>query len=134
MQTSYAPPAASPTSPTTTGTHVGSVFANAEIGEELILVSYDPFTGASPYRSASPIFLHRSRCTPSESADIPGQLARRTLSVRAFDSTEMMIDAALTDGADLSATIHRLLADAEVHHLHVHNEPRGCWAARVDRA
>ncbi len=112
---------------------------DAEIGDELILVSYDPFTGSSPYRSASPIFLHRSPCTPIESGPIesgavPDQLARRTLSVRAFDSAEMMVDAALIDGADLSGTIHRLLSNADVHHLHVHNEPRGCWAARVDRS
>ena len=37
---------------------------DAEIGEELILVSYDPFEQASPYRSASPIFLHCAPCTP----------------------------------------------------------------------
>ena len=107
---------------------------DAEIGDELILVSYDPFTGSSPYRSASPIFLHRSPCTPSASDDIPDQLARRTLSVRAFDNAEMMVDATLTDGADLADAINRLLANADVHHLHVHNEPRGCWAARVDRS
>ena len=107
---------------------------DAEIGDELILVSYDPFTGSSPYRSASPIFLHRSPCAPDESSEVPHQLARRTLSVRAFDIAEMMVDAALTDGADLSGTIQRLFSNAEVDHLHVHNEPRGCWAARVDRS
>ena len=38
---------------------------DAEVGEELVLVSYDPFEGFgehSPYRSASPIFLHRDDC------------------------------------------------------------------------
>jgi hypothetical protein len=110
---------------------------DAAIGDVLILVSYDPFTGSSPYRSASPIFLHLSPCTPDDipsgSADLPNQLMRRTLSVRAFDSTEMMLDAALIDGAELAGTIHRLLDNDDAHHLHIHNEPRGCWAARVDR-
>lgn len=106
---------------------------DAAIGDELILVSHDPFRTTSPYRSASPIFLHRVRCSPDVSDELPAQLTRRTLSVRAFDADEMMLDAALIDGPDLHATIDRLLEDSAVDHLHVHNEPRGCWAARVDR-
>ncbi|MCP5031930.1 MAG: DUF1203 domain-containing protein [Actinomycetia bacterium] len=39
---------------------------DAQIGEELILVSYDPFGSDSPYRSASPIFLHRVECAPPD--------------------------------------------------------------------
>jgi hypothetical protein len=78
---------------------------DAEIGDEMILVSHDPFTGWSPYRSASPIFLHRWPCAPSpDDAQLPEQLTRRRLSVRAFDMSEMMLDAALIDGADLGAT------------------------------
>jgi hypothetical protein len=106
---------------------------DAEIGEELILTSYDPFTGVSPYRSASPIFLHRHSCRRDESTDLPEQLTGRRLSVRAFDVDEMMVDAALIDGHDLEATISALLRNTAVDHLHIHNEPRGCYAARIDR-
>jgi hypothetical protein len=108
---------------------------DAEIGDEMILVSHDPFTAWSPYRSASPIFLHRFVCTPHDSAnlEVPEQLTRRRLSVRAFDNSEMMLDAALIDGRDLATTIHDLLANRDVDHLYIHNEPRGCFAARVDR-
>ena len=107
---------------------------DAEIGDEMILVSHDPFTGWSPYRSASPIFLHRWPCTPStDDAALPEQLTRRRLSVRAFDTSEMMLDAALIEGADLGMTIERLLENEAIDHLHVHNEPRGCFAARVER-
>ena len=45
----------------------------------------------------------------------------------------MMLDATLIQGEDLSKTIQRLLDNPEIDHLHIHNEPRGCWAARVDR-
>ena len=106
---------------------------DAEIGEAMILVSHDPFTATSPYRSASPIFLHRLPCTPDDSAELPEQLAVRRLSVRAFDASAMMLDAALIDGRQLPTTIEQLLANPAVDHLHVHNEPRGCFAARVDR-
>ena len=111
---------------------------DAEIGEELILVSYDPFEesgSASPYRSASPIFLHREPCTPYRpEPSLPEQLTCRTLSVRAFDADEMMLDAAIIEGASLAETIDALLGNTEVHHLHVHNASRGCFAARVDRS
>lgn len=106
---------------------------DAEIGEEVILVSHDPFTATSPYRCASPIFIHRQPCMPHNSAELPEQLGRGQRSVRAFDASAMMVDAALIDGAELSATIGRLFDDPSVDHLHIHNEPRGCWAARVDR-
>jgi hypothetical protein len=107
---------------------------DAEIGEELLLVSYDPFTDSSPYRCASPIFIHRLSCEPDDSTELPVQLTSRTLSVRAFDTSAMMVDAALIDGSELSGTIERLLDNAAVDHLHVHNASRGCWAARVARA
>lgn len=104
---------------------------DAEIGEELILVSHDPFHVDSPYRSASPIFVHREPCGPPTDAALPEQLTRRTLSVRSFDIDGLMIDAALIDGAELDGTIERLIADSASDFLHVHNEPRGCWAVEV---
>jgi Protein of unknown function (DUF1203) len=107
---------------------------DAEVGDELLLVSHDPFVASSPYRCSSPIFIHSEPCTRDDSSGLPAQLTNRKLSVRAFDSAAMMLDAALIDGSDLSATIETLLGNDDVEHLHVHNEPRGCWAARVDRA
>ncbi len=108
---------------------------DAEPGEELVLVSHDPFTTTSPYRCASPIFLHRTACgTPADTAVIPEQLTRRQLSARAFDTDAMMIDAAIVPGIDLAATLARFFADAATDHVHVHNATRGCWAVRVDRA
>jgi len=107
---------------------------DAEIGEEMILVSYDPFEQSSPYRSASPIFLHRSPCTAFDSGDLPEQLTGRNLSVRAFDKTAMMQDGVVIDGRDLRTTIADLFTNPAVEYLHVHNAGRGCWAAKVCRA
>ncbi len=107
---------------------------DAKIGEELILVSHDPFATESSYRSASPIFLHRVPCVAHRSsAELPTQLTGRQLSVRAFDEHEMMVDAAVIAGSDLLVTIERFLSDPASRQLHVHNATRGCWAARVER-
>ena len=107
---------------------------DAEIGEEMILVSYDPFEQSSPYRSASPIFLHRSSCTPFDADALPEQLTCRSLSVRGFDGAAMMQDGLVIDGRDLQATIDDLFTDPAIEYLHVHNAGRGCWAAKVRRS
>ena len=107
---------------------------DAEVGEELLLVSYDPFEIDSPYRSASPIFLHRQPCPPpADLHELPEQLTIRQLSVRAFDGEALMIDAAIIDGDQLGTTLERLFASAACDHVHVHNATRGCWAVRIDR-
>lgn len=108
---------------------------DAEIGEELILVSYDPFLADSPYRSASPIFLHHTDCgQPDGQGAVPLQLRRRQLSVRSFDTEEMMIDAAVIEGSDLADTITGFLAVEGAAMVHIHNATRGCWAATARRA
>jgi hypothetical protein len=108
---------------------------DAEIGEALLLVSYDPFTADSPYRAASPIFLHREPCSPpSDLQELPEQLTVRQLSARAFDAEASMIDAAIVQGDQLAATLARMFADGACDHVHVHYATRGCWAVRVDRS
>lgn len=105
------------------------------VGEELVLVSHDPFTVDSPFRSASPIFLHRIPCEPPRDLrELPAQLTGRQLSVRAFDEYAMMIDAAVIAGTDLAQTLERFFDLTACDHVHVHNASRGCWATRVDRA
>lgn len=106
---------------------------DADIGEELLLVSHDPFDTDSPYRSASPIFIHADACPNPIALGLPDQLTVRQLAVRAFDHQAMMIDAAVIDGADLDTQIDQMLADPSADHLHVHFAQRGCWAVRVTR-
>ncbi len=110
---------------------------DAEVGEELLLVSHDPFVADSPYRSASPIFIHSAPCDPEpgvSSSTLPTQLTLRQLSVRAFDDEAMMIDAAVIDGTELDVTLCSMFADDAVTTVHVHNAVRGCWATNVVRA
>lgn len=107
---------------------------DAEIGAELILVSHDPFDLdlVTPYRSRSPIFLHRIPCDPPHDlSQIPEQLLVRELSVRSFDAAGAMIDAARIDGAELGSTLEQLFTELAAEVIHVHNAVRGCWATTV---
>lgn len=104
-----------------------------EPGEDRVLVSYDPFTVDSPYRSASPVFVHAAACTRYEGVEIPEQQRRRLLSLRAFDAAAMMREADVVPGTELSSALDRMLADGEVEFIHVHNAKPGCFAVRVTR-
>lgn len=108
---------------------------DAEPGEDLLLVNYEHLPVATPYRSRHAIFVRDGAEEAARYEDeVPEQLSRRLLSVRAFDADGMMTDADVFDGTELAERIDTFFADPEVLYLHVHNAKRGCFAARVNRA
>jgi hypothetical protein len=104
---------------------------DAEPGETVLLLSYDPFVGRSPYSGPGPIYVHDHQCAAFEGDGLPDQLTRRLLSVRAYDDDHMLVDADVIEGTALRDEAQRLLRDAS--YLHVHNARPGCFAARIDR-
>ena len=108
--------------------------ADAEPGETVLLLNYEHQAAATPYRSSHAIFVREAaEATATVKDAIPECLATRLLSVRAFDSAGMMVDADVVEGADLEPLIGRMLGAEIVAYLHVHNARRGCFAARVER-
>ena len=103
-------------------------------GEPVLLVNYEHQPADTPYRSRHAIFVtRRERAASPEPGVVPPALARRPLSVRAFDADHMMIDADLVDGAEAGALFERLLADPRAAYLQAHYARRGCYAAREER-
>ena len=103
-----------------------------------MLFSYDPFTGDSPYRSASPIFVHaRSSCESDDrhhkAGTVPLQQRVRPLSIRGFNKQHMMVKTELTEGVGVLEACMEMLADADVEYLHLHNARPGCFAVKVER-
>ncbi len=107
---------------------------DAEPGERLLLLSYDPFLGDSPYRCASPVFVHAEKCKPFDGPGLPEQQRRRLLSARAYDDLHLMFDADIVAGAALPELLERFFNSAAVSYVHLHYARQGCFAARVDRA
>lgn len=111
---------------------------DAALGDELVLVSYDPFAGweaatTSPYHSAGPVYLHHRDCSADvDPARLPVQLTSRRLSLRAYDAAAMMLDGRVIDGTDLSGALDELSALPGVDRIHVHNAGPGCFAAAVE--
>jgi hypothetical protein len=135
---------------------------DSEVGEELYLLSYDPFInpgpaadanadtgkpddgfGGSPYRCASPIFVHKRHCEfvyPSSPASERAVLAtteeqlRRRVAVRAYDAQNMMRGSEIVPPGELLDACRRLLASCEdAVFCHAHYALQGCFATRVDR-
>ena len=107
----------------------------ADIGEAVILVNHAHLPDAGPYRSSHAVYvLERPVRTFDAIDEIPEVLRSRTLSLRAFDRDNMIVDADLVDGRDVATLIERLLARPDVAFIHAHFARRGCFACRIDRA
>src|SRR4051812_35735649 len=68
---------------------------DARPGDELLLLPYDPWTVASPYGGAGPVYVHATACTPfADDGAIPELVTRRpALSVRGYDADGMLTEA-----------------------------------------
>ena len=107
---------------------------DSQPGDELILVNYEHHPVASPYRMRFAVYVRKGEETFDATDDIPAQLRRRTLAVRAFDADAMLVGWELIEGAELEGAIERLFANPRAAYLHVHFAAPGCYAAKVERA
>ena len=109
--------------------------ADAEVGEEVLLLHYEHHSAASPFRSSHAIYIRplaaEARLAPNA---IPQMFLTRTLSLRAFDANGMMLDADLVEGPFSATAIDRLFEDPSVSYIHIHFARPGCYAARAIRA
>ncbi len=108
---------------------------DADVGERVLALHFEHHAVDSPYRASGPIFVRADAQTASPAVnEIPGMLTHRLLSVRAYDSNAMMVAAQTTPGTELADVLHRLLEDAGVCYLHIHNAGPGCFNCAVERA
>ena len=109
--------------------------ADADIGDQLILVNYAHQDAASPYRASHAIFVREGVEQARPAVDeVPEFFRFRILSLRAFDSDGMIVTADLCDGKQLETLLERQLALRTVAYVHIHYAKFGCYAARADRA
>jgi hypothetical protein len=108
---------------------------DAEPGEPLILVNYTHQPANNAYHSSHAIFVRDGDARQYDAVDqVPEVMRVRQLSLRAFDSADMMVEASLVDGARVEEIIAGMFANAQVSYIHAHYAVRGCFACRIDRA
>jgi Protein of unknown function (DUF1203) len=109
--------------------------ADAEIGEEVILVNHEHQTADTPYRASHAVFVRQAADeTKPAVGEIPQMLRTRVLSLRGFDEAGMMVITDVVDGKVLEKAIGDMYQNASVAYIHIHFAGAGCYAARADRA
>jgi len=109
--------------------------ADAEPGEEVLLVPFTHHDVASPYRASGPIFVRVNAATARpEVKEVPAMIRSRLLSIRAYDAQAMLVASEVAEGRDLEEHIERAFSDPRVEYLHLHNARPGCYNCRVERA
>ncbi|WP_283147690.1 DUF1203 domain-containing protein [Silvimonas soli] len=108
---------------------------DAYVGESLLLVNHTHQPANTPYRSSHAIFISEGAETAASVVDtVPQSLAKRLISLRAFDGNDMIATADVVEGRDLAALIARFFEDPQVRYLHAHYAKYGCFAGLVERA
>lgn len=109
--------------------------ADAEIGEEVILLYFEHHKVNSPYRSGGPIFVRMTAQTSEPGInEVPEMFRHRLLSIRGFDKNAMLIFADVTHGEDLKEKLNSILNNTAIEYLHIHNAKPGCFNCLVVRA
>ena len=109
--------------------------ADAEVGERVLAMPFIHHDVQSPYRASGPVFVREIAETANLAVnEIPIMFRHRLLSVRAYDSDSMMVDAQVIQGTDLKQTILDQFENCDVEYLHIHNANPGCFDCTVRRA
>jgi len=108
--------------------------ADAEIGEEVILLNFEHHNVNSPYKTSGPIFVRKTaQTTMIEVNEIPKMFNHRLLSIRGFNKNATMIFADVTQGDNLREKLNNILDNKTIEYLHIHNAKPGCYNCLVVR-
>jgi hypothetical protein len=108
---------------------------DADIGDPLLLLNHVCQPADTPYRATHAIFVREGAEETYDRIDeVPEAMRTRMLSLRAYDSSGMMLDADIIDGREIETMIGRFFANDQVAYIHAHNANRGCYSGRIDRA
>ena len=107
----------------------------AEPGEQLILVNHVSLEADTPFRASHAIYVReQAEEAPLFENALPAMLHRRTLSLRAFDRTGMLVDGTLAPPGQGDAAIRALFERPEVAEIHAHTSAYGCFLAKIERS
>lgn len=108
--------------------------ADATVGEELLLLSFQHQPADSPYRASGPIFVRRGVARAElQVNEVPSQVRRRLMSMRAYGADDRIIFAEVCDGTGVGEWLQAAFDDADVAYVHLHFARYGCFSCRADR-
>ena len=105
----------------------------AQPGERVILFTYDSIQPDRPYAESGPIVVHEQRCEPYGATDNYPPDLRQGRVLRAYDSQENMIDAAVVNGEEPETIISKLFSNPATDFLQVRSVTHGCFTFKIER-
>ena len=106
---------------------------DATPGDTVILVNYEHHRTDLPYRSNFAVYVREGEQRFDGVEEVPEQLRRRSLALRGYDASGMLLNADIVDGKQLEAGIAAMFADVNVAYIHAHFAKPGCYAALIER-
>ena len=105
----------------------------AQPGERIILFTYASIPAGRPYAETGPIFVHQHPCEPYHATNSYPPDFRKGRVLRAYDSEDNMIDAAIVDGEEPETLIAKSFGNPEAAFLQVRSVTRGCFTFKIER-
>ena len=109
---------------------------DAEIGEEILLLSWHLPRPLGIYWTPSPIFLHAQPCAAFGQSDAIAPIVRnRLVSVRAYDRDGMCLYdlGDVSEGTVVDGLLSRALDDERTDFVNTHTARPGCLLCQVER-
>lgn len=107
--------------------------AEAEPGEELILVNHVSHDVDGPFRAAHAIYVRKGAETGAYADEAPAYLDKRTISLRGFGEDGMLKDGIVALPGEADTKIRAMFARPEIATIHAHTAAYGCFLARIER-
>jgi hypothetical protein len=111
--------------------------ALAPVGASIALISYAPFTVASPWKETGPVFIHADECAGySRSDQLPEKLRTGPRVLRTYHADGSLDYAditVVTEGEDIEPTLLDLLQRPAVTTVHVRALAAQCFTYAVTR-
>ena len=109
----------------------------AEVGEEVLLGSYDLPRPRGIYWTPSPVFIHAEACVPYVADGALPEIVRRNtiVSVRAYDAQDMVLYdlGRIGCGSDIDDALATALDDPRTVFVNIHTARPGCMLCRVEK-
>jgi len=107
---------------------------DADVGATVLLLNHQHLQGQTPFQASHAIFVTQDvQQSYPEVNQVPQVIHSRMVSIRAFDKQQMMVQADIAQGLEVSEKIQLMLNDKNIEFLHLHYAKHGCYIARVTR-
>lgn len=103
-------------------------------GMQQTLFTYDPFGGLESLPLPGPVYVHTQACERyPEDAGFPEDIKKTPRTLNAYGRGRRLVAQEYVEGANVDATIERLLSRPDVDYIHVRSTTAGCYTFRVER-